>query len=150
MCCRWEWRDPDQQQLWKNDWFSSVCYQVRKLITVLTNRIKYISIYSMNHLCIFFVFLFRCNLPPLENGYEQHVGIKTNLVTANPSILIEKWEQKVDEYHCHIKMFLFSCCFTSVVYFQVWGSYVATTSIYRKSAQIRQLPAAFSRLLLCP
>lgn len=36
-------------------------------------------------------FVMRCNLPPLENGYEKHVGIKTDLVTANPSILMEKY-----------------------------------------------------------
>lgn len=36
-------------------------------------------------------FVMRCNLPPLKNGYEKHVGIKTNLVTANPSILLHKY-----------------------------------------------------------
>ncbi|KAG7504147.1 alpha-2,8-sialyltransferase 8F-like [Solea senegalensis] len=36
-------------------------------------------------------FVMRCNLPPLANGYEKHVGIKTDLVTANPSIFVEKY-----------------------------------------------------------
>ncbi|XP_035511153.1 alpha-2,8-sialyltransferase 8F-like [Morone saxatilis] len=36
-------------------------------------------------------FVIRCNLPPLNNGFEKHVGIKTDLVTANPSILIKKY-----------------------------------------------------------
>ncbi|XP_042250120.1 alpha-2,8-sialyltransferase 8F [Thunnus maccoyii] len=36
-------------------------------------------------------FVMRCNLPPLKDGYEKHVGMKTDLVTANPSILFEKY-----------------------------------------------------------
>ncbi|XP_036003684.1 alpha-2,8-sialyltransferase 8F-like isoform X2 [Fundulus heteroclitus] len=36
-------------------------------------------------------FVFRCNLPPVSDGYEKHVGSKTSLVTVNPSILFEKY-----------------------------------------------------------
>ncbi|XP_043957231.1 alpha-2,8-sialyltransferase 8F-like [Gambusia affinis] len=36
-------------------------------------------------------FVIRCNLPPVSDGYEKHVGSKTNLVTVNPSILLDKY-----------------------------------------------------------
>ncbi|XP_054616454.1 alpha-2,8-sialyltransferase 8E isoform X1 [Dunckerocampus dactyliophorus] len=36
-------------------------------------------------------FVMRCNLPPLNDEYGAHVGVKTDLVTANPSILKEKY-----------------------------------------------------------
>ncbi|XP_014855789.1 PREDICTED: alpha-2,8-sialyltransferase 8F-like isoform X2 [Poecilia mexicana] len=37
-------------------------------------------------------FVIRCNLPPLKNRYEKHVGVKTDLVSANPSILLQKYD----------------------------------------------------------
>lgn len=36
-------------------------------------------------------FVMRCNLPPVSDGYEKHVGSKTNLVTVNPSILLNTY-----------------------------------------------------------
>uniref|UniRef100_A0A3P9M2M2 ST8 alpha-N-acetyl-neuraminide alpha-2,8-sialyltransferase 6 n=1 Tax=Oryzias latipes TaxID=8090 RepID=A0A3P9M2M2_ORYLA len=36
-------------------------------------------------------FVIRCNLPPLSNGFEKDVGIKSDIVTANPSIITEKY-----------------------------------------------------------
>ncbi|XP_055008989.1 alpha-2,8-sialyltransferase 8F-like isoform X2 [Boleophthalmus pectinirostris] len=36
-------------------------------------------------------FVIRCNLPPLENDHRKHVGNKTDIVTANPSIFTEKY-----------------------------------------------------------
>ncbi|XP_037544539.1 alpha-2,8-sialyltransferase 8F-like [Nematolebias whitei] len=36
-------------------------------------------------------FVIRCNLPPLSNGYEKDVGVKTNIVTANPTIFLQKY-----------------------------------------------------------
>ncbi|MCJ8739146.1 hypothetical protein PDJAM_G00043840 [Pangasius djambal] len=36
-------------------------------------------------------FVIRCNLPPLSNGHERDAGKKTHLVTANPSILFQKY-----------------------------------------------------------
>nr|XP_061800144.1 alpha-2,8-sialyltransferase 8E-like [Nerophis lumbriciformis] len=37
-------------------------------------------------------FVFRCNLPPLNDEYGPDVGVRTDLVTANPSIFEKKYE----------------------------------------------------------
>uniref|UniRef100_A0A3B3QER3 ST8 alpha-N-acetyl-neuraminide alpha-2,8-sialyltransferase 6 n=1 Tax=Paramormyrops kingsleyae TaxID=1676925 RepID=A0A3B3QER3_9TELE len=41
-------------------------------------------------------FVIRCNLGTLNNGYDKHVGKKTNLISFNPSILTEHYGALID------------------------------------------------------
>ncbi|XP_029912859.1 alpha-2,8-sialyltransferase 8F isoform X2 [Myripristis murdjan] len=43
-------------------------------------------------------FVFRCNLPPVTDGYEKDVGSKTNLVTVNPSIILFKYKNLMERH----------------------------------------------------
>ncbi|XP_076737051.1 alpha-2,8-sialyltransferase 8E-like [Maylandia zebra] len=65
-------------------------------------------------------FVIRCNLPPLENEFKSDVGMKTNLVTANPSILTKKYGSLmarrrafVDSLHQYGNSLLLFPCFSS-------------------------------------
>uniref|UniRef100_A0A3Q2XHI8 ST8 alpha-N-acetyl-neuraminide alpha-2,8-sialyltransferase 6 n=1 Tax=Haplochromis burtoni TaxID=8153 RepID=A0A3Q2XHI8_HAPBU len=68
-------------------------------------------------------FVIRCNLPPLENEFKSDVGMKTNLVTANPSILTKKYGSLmarrrafVDSLHQYGNSLLLFPCFSFGAY----------------------------------
>ncbi|XP_035280701.1 alpha-N-acetylneuraminide alpha-2,8-sialyltransferase-like isoform X1 [Anguilla anguilla] len=65
-------------------------------------------------------FVMRCNLPPLSEDYTQDVGSRTHLVTANPSIIVERfqglmWSRKafVESMRAYGRSFVYMPAFSS-------------------------------------
>ncbi|XP_053369973.1 alpha-2,8-sialyltransferase 8F-like [Clarias gariepinus] len=48
-------------------------------------------------------YVIRCNLPPVSNEHEKDTGTKTNLVTANPSILFRRYQSLTERRRPFVK-----------------------------------------------
>ncbi|KAG5273967.1 hypothetical protein AALO_G00157720 [Alosa alosa] len=67
-------------------------------------------------------FIIRCNLPPLTREYAEHIGKRTHLVTANPSIIEHRfgglqWSRRpfLDSVRVYDRSFIYMPAFSSSI-----------------------------------
>lgn len=85
-------------------------------------------------------------MAPLLNGYEEHVGVKTDIVTANPSILATRWGNNLN---CITLSYSFSNIVThNCLILQIWLTFRTSTQVCGESGPIWQCQTVASCILL--